>query len=51
MTKFAIDDRRDDVDIHPGGRFEPRHLGSYLCPMEELAVFDRTGSCGKPLAS
>jgi hypothetical protein len=38
MTKFAIDDRLDDVDIHFGGRFDPRHLGSYLCPMEELAV-------------
>ena len=49
MTKFAIDDRLDDVDIHLGGRFDPRHLGSYLCPMEELSVFDRTGSCGKPL--
>ncbi len=49
MTKFAIDDRLDDVDIHLGGRFDPRHLGSYLCPMEELAVFDRAGSCGKPL--
>lgn len=46
MTKFAIDDRLDDVDIHLGGRFDPRHLGSYLCPMEELAVLDRAGSCG-----
>jgi hypothetical protein len=49
MTKFAIDDRLDDVDIHLGGRFDPRHLGSYLCQMEEPAIFDRTGSCGKPL--
>lgn len=49
MTKFAIDDRLDQVDIHLGGRFDPRHLGSYLCPMEELAVLDRTGSCGKSL--
>ena len=38
MTTFAIDDRLDDVGIHLGGRFDPRHLGSYLCPMEELAV-------------
>jgi hypothetical protein len=38
MTKFAIDDRLDNVDIHLGGRFDPRHLGSYLCPMEELRV-------------
>ncbi len=49
IPKFAIDDRLDDVDIHLGGRFDPRHLGGYLCPMEELAVFDRTGSCRKPL--
>ncbi|SDG98405.1 hypothetical protein SAMN04487974_1159 [Pelagibacterium luteolum] len=49
MTKFAIDDRLYDVDIHLGGRFDPRHLGSYLCPMEEPAVFDRAGSSGKPL--
>jgi hypothetical protein len=49
MAKFAIDDRLDDVDIHLGGRFDSRHLGSYLCPMEELAVFDRAGPCGKPL--
>lgn len=33
MTKFAIDDRLDDVDIHLGGRFDPRYLGNYLCPM------------------
>ena len=50
MTTFALDDRLDDVNIHLGGRFDPRHLGSYLCPMEELSVFDRTGSCGKPLS-
>ena len=29
MTKFAIDDRLDDVDIHLGGRFDPRHLSRY----------------------
>ena len=50
MTKFAIDDRLDDVDIHLGGRFDPRHLSRYLRPMEEPAVFGRTGSCGKPLS-
>ena len=49
MTKFVIDNRPDDVDIHLGRRFYPRHLGSYLCPVEELAVFDRAGCCGKPL--
>ncbi len=44
MTKFAINDRLDDFDVDLGGWFDPRHLGSYLCPIEELAIFDRAGS-------
>jgi hypothetical protein len=44
MPKFAIDDRLEDVDIHLGGRFDPRHLGSYLCPMEELLRLRSRGS-------
>jgi hypothetical protein len=28
MTKFAIDDRLADVNIHLSGRFDPRHLGT-----------------------
>lgn len=49
IAKFAINDRLDDVDVHLRGRFDPRHLGGYLCPMNELAVLDGAGSRGMPL--